>query len=156
MSWQFVVLFAPSVVLCNDTLVFPFPGTGESGKSTFIKQMRIIHGAGYPDEERRSLIKLVYQNIYLAMYTLIRAMETLKIPYENPANQVRPPCLASFWLIFNLNTLELDESPLHSDVYVKRSVCVESFIWLKRGLVVARRLSLVRLSWLGHVVLCQL
>ncbi|VUZ39884.1 unnamed protein product [Hymenolepis diminuta] len=62
-------------------------GTGESGKSTFIKQMRIIHGSGYSDEDRRSLIKLVYQNIYLAMYTLIRAMETLKIPYENPVNR---------------------------------------------------------------------
>ena len=69
---------------------FPRLGTGESGKSTFIKQMRIIHGSGYSDEERRSLIKLVYQNIYLAMYTLIRAMETLKIPYENPVNRVSP------------------------------------------------------------------
>ncbi|GAA53621.1 guanine nucleotide binding protein (G protein) alpha q polypeptide [Clonorchis sinensis] len=62
-------------------------GTGESGKSTFIKQMRIIHGAGYSDEERRTFIKLVYQNIYMAMFTMIRAMETLKISYENPANQ---------------------------------------------------------------------
>ncbi|KAF6777023.1 hypothetical protein AHF37_02805 [Paragonimus kellicotti] len=62
-------------------------GTGESGKSTFIKQMRIIHGAGYSDEERRTFIKLVYQNIYMAMSTMIRAMENLKIAYENPANQ---------------------------------------------------------------------
>ncbi|TPP57063.1 Guanine nucleotide-binding protein G(Q) subunit alpha [Fasciola gigantica] len=63
------------------------PGTGESGKSTFIKQMRIIHGAGYSDEERRTFIKLVYQNIYMAMFTMIRAMESLRIAYENPANQ---------------------------------------------------------------------
>uniref|UniRef100_A0A3Q4GVA4 GNAS complex locus n=1 Tax=Neolamprologus brichardi TaxID=32507 RepID=A0A3Q4GVA4_NEOBR len=28
-------------------------GTGESGKSTFIKQMRIIHGGGYTDEDKR-------------------------------------------------------------------------------------------------------
>jgi hypothetical protein len=28
-------------------------GTGESGKSTFIKQMRIIHGAGYSDDDKR-------------------------------------------------------------------------------------------------------
>lgn len=62
-------------------------GTGESGKSTFIKQMRIIHGAGYSDEERRTFIKLVYQNIYMAMFTMIRAMESLRIAYENPANQ---------------------------------------------------------------------
>ena len=63
-------------------------GTGESGKSTFIKQMRIIHGAGYTDEDKKSFIKLVYQNIYLAMNSMIRAMEQLKIPYENPANEV--------------------------------------------------------------------
>lgn len=62
-------------------------GTGESGKSTFIKQMRIIHGAGYSDEERRTFIKIVYQNIYMAMFTMIRALESLKIPYENPLNK---------------------------------------------------------------------
>ncbi|CAL8068427.1 unnamed protein product [Calicophoron daubneyi] len=62
-------------------------GTGESGKSTFIKQMRIIHGAGYSDEERRTFIKIVYQNIYMAMFTMIRALESLKISYENSANQ---------------------------------------------------------------------
>ncbi|VDP99138.1 unnamed protein product [Trichobilharzia regenti] len=62
-------------------------GTGESGKSTFIKQMRIIHGAGYSDDERRTFIKIVYQNIYMAMFTMIRAVESLKIPYENPANK---------------------------------------------------------------------
>lgn len=61
-------------------------GTGESGKSTFIKQMRIIHGAGYSDDERRTYIKIVYQNIYMAMFTMVRAMENLKILYENPAN----------------------------------------------------------------------
>lgn len=63
-------------------------GTGESGKSTFIKQMRIIHGAGYSDEERRNFIKIVYQNICMAMFTMIRAMENLKITYQNPSNLV--------------------------------------------------------------------
>ncbi|EDM12965.1 guanine nucleotide binding protein, alpha 14, isoform CRA_b [Rattus norvegicus] len=42
-------------------------GTGESGKSTFIKQMRIIHGSGYSDEDRKGFTKLVYQNIFTAM-----------------------------------------------------------------------------------------
>ncbi|XP_041355994.1 guanine nucleotide-binding protein G(q) subunit alpha [Gigantopelta aegis] len=58
-------------------------GTGESGKSTFIKQMRIIHGTGYSDDDKRSFIKIVYQNIFMAMGSMIRAMETLKIPYRN-------------------------------------------------------------------------
>ncbi|XP_013408489.1 guanine nucleotide-binding protein G(q) subunit alpha [Lingula anatina] len=62
-------------------------GTGESGKSTFIKQMRIIHGSGYSDEDKRSFIKLVYQNIFMAMNAMIRAMDTLKIQYKDPSNE---------------------------------------------------------------------
>ena len=50
--------------------------------------MRIIHGAGYSDEERRTFIKIVYQNIYMAMFAMTRAAESLKIPYENPDNRV--------------------------------------------------------------------
>ena len=57
-------------------LTGPFAGTGESGKSTFIKQMRIIHGAGYSEEDKRGFTKLVYQNIFTAMQAMIRAMET--------------------------------------------------------------------------------
>lgn len=63
-------------------------GTGESGKSTFIKQMRIIHGTGYSDDDRRSFIKLVYQNIFMAMNSMIRAMDTLRIAYRNHVNEV--------------------------------------------------------------------
>ncbi|XP_018328197.1 G protein alpha q subunit isoform X2 [Agrilus planipennis] len=59
-------------------------GTGESGKSTFIKQMRIIHGSGYSDEDKRGFVKLVYQNIFMAMQSMIRAMDLLKISYGSP------------------------------------------------------------------------
>lgn len=63
-------------------------GTGESGKSTFIKQMRIIHGSGYSDDDKRGFIKLVYQNIFMAMNSMIRAMDTLKIVYRDSENEV--------------------------------------------------------------------
>ena len=63
-------------------------GTGESGKSTFIKQMRIIHGTGYSEEDKRSFVKLVYQNIFMAMHIMIRAMDTLKIQYRDKRNEV--------------------------------------------------------------------
>ncbi|XP_007499075.1 guanine nucleotide-binding protein subunit alpha-14 isoform X3 [Monodelphis domestica] len=62
-------------------------GTGESGKSTFIKQMRIIHGSGYSDEDRKGFTKLVYQNIFTAMQAMIRAMETLHIQYISEQNK---------------------------------------------------------------------
>ncbi|XP_076764427.1 G protein alpha q subunit isoform X3 [Xylocopa sonorina] len=61
-------------------------GTGESGKSTFIKQMRIIHGAGYSDDDKRGFIKLVYQNIFMAMQSMIRAMGLLRIQYADSSN----------------------------------------------------------------------
>ncbi|KAK2701571.1 guanine nucleotide-binding protein G(q) subunit alpha-like [Artemia franciscana] len=57
-------------------------GTGETGKSTFIKQMRIIHGDGYSDEDRSCFKKLVFQNIFEVMQSMIRAMESLQIDYE--------------------------------------------------------------------------
>ncbi|XP_036434447.1 guanine nucleotide-binding protein subunit alpha-14 [Colossoma macropomum] len=63
-------------------------GTGESGKSTFIKQMRIIHGSGYTEEDKKSFTKLVFQNIVTAMQSMIRAMEMLKISFSNSENQV--------------------------------------------------------------------
>ncbi|XP_034068554.1 guanine nucleotide-binding protein subunit alpha-14 isoform X1 [Gymnodraco acuticeps] len=62
-------------------------GTGESGKSTFIKQMRIIHGGGYTDEDKRSYAKLVFQNILTSIQTMTRAMEALGIHLADPNNQ---------------------------------------------------------------------
>ena len=63
-------------------------GNVESGKSTFSKQMRIIHGAGYSDEDKREFIIPVYQNIFIAMQSMIRAMDMLQIPYGNQLNMV--------------------------------------------------------------------
>lgn len=50
--------------------------------------MRIIHGTGYSDEDKRGFTKLVYQNIFTAMQAMIRAAETLKIPYKYEHNKV--------------------------------------------------------------------
>ncbi|XP_055286143.1 guanine nucleotide-binding protein subunit alpha-15 isoform X2 [Moschus berezovskii] len=62
-------------------------GPGESGKSTFIKQMRIIHGAGYSEEDRKNFRPLVYQNIFISMRTMIEAMERLQIPFSWPESK---------------------------------------------------------------------
>ena len=47
-------------------------GTGESGKSTFIKQMRIIHGDGYTQEDRRQFRNVVFENLVTAMQTILK------------------------------------------------------------------------------------
>lgn len=81
-------------------------GTGESGKSTFIKQMRIIHGSGYSEEDKRSYIKLVFQNIYMAMNSMIRAMEALKILYKIDRNETEYAKLIKAVDFENVTTLE--------------------------------------------------
>nr|XP_015798452.2 guanine nucleotide-binding protein G(q) subunit alpha [Nothobranchius furzeri] len=62
-------------------------GTGESGKSTFIKQMRIIHGCGYSEEDRRGFTRLIFHNIFTAMQAMIQAMSALQIPYKYEHNK---------------------------------------------------------------------
>ncbi|XP_019937501.1 guanine nucleotide-binding protein G(q) subunit alpha-like [Paralichthys olivaceus] len=70
-------------------------GTGESGKSTFIKQMRIIHGRGYSEEDKRGFTRLVYQNIFTAMQAMIQAMNTLRIPYKYEHNKANASIVCS-------------------------------------------------------------
>lgn len=48
--------------------------------------MRIIHGSGYSDEDKRGFIKLVFQNIFMAMQSMIKAMDLLQIQYKNEKN----------------------------------------------------------------------
>ncbi|XP_076014575.1 guanine nucleotide-binding protein G(q) subunit alpha-like [Genypterus blacodes] len=69
-------------------------GTGESGKSTFIKQMRIIHGRGFSEEEKRTFTRLVYQNIFTAVQAMIQAMNTLQIPYKYEHNKAHGSMLS--------------------------------------------------------------
>ena len=91
MLLQGKILIDNSIVTTNLFYFISFhlqTGTGESGKSTFIKQMRIIHGAGYSDEDKRGFIKLVYQNIFMAMQSMIRAMDMLHISYGDSPNIV--------------------------------------------------------------------
>ncbi|XP_056132735.1 guanine nucleotide-binding protein subunit alpha-11-like [Lampris incognitus] len=63
-------------------------GTGESGKTTFIRQMRIIHGRGFSEEERKAFAKCIFQNIFTAIKAMTGAMTTLKIPYSNAQNEM--------------------------------------------------------------------
>lgn len=63
-------------------------GSGESGKSTFIKQMRIIHGNGYSENERKTFIKHIFENIFTSVQAMIEAMETLQVPFTDEKNTV--------------------------------------------------------------------
>lgn len=66
-------------------------GAGESGKSTIVKQMKILHVNGFSEEEKRQKIEDIKKNIRDAILTITGAMSTLTppIPLEHPENQSR-------------------------------------------------------------------
>jgi guanine nucleotide-binding protein G(s) subunit alpha len=62
--------------------MFPL-GPGESGKSTIVKQMRIIHTSRYTVKERRQIIGDIISNIRDAILSILDAMDRFKIELEN-------------------------------------------------------------------------
>uniref|UniRef100_A0A8D0GW38 G protein subunit alpha transducin 3 n=1 Tax=Sphenodon punctatus TaxID=8508 RepID=A0A8D0GW38_SPHPU len=58
-------------------------GAGESGKSTIVKQMKIIHKNGYTDQECIEFRSVVYSNTVQSILAIMKAMSTLGIQYAN-------------------------------------------------------------------------
>lgn len=63
-------------------------GGAGSGKSTFIKQMRLHHGDGYPPEERVQLRLVVWSNVIDALHVVLRHMKWNNIAFGDTATQV--------------------------------------------------------------------
>lgn len=64
-------------------------GAGESGKSTIIKQMRIIHSRGFPEEERHQTRAVIYSNIVIAFKVLLDIMNAENIGFEHDETKVQ-------------------------------------------------------------------
>lgn len=62
-------------------------GAGESGKSTILKQMKLIHEGGYNVQEKRAFSNIVYSNIAQAMKMILEAMGDLQIELSNSENE---------------------------------------------------------------------
>ena len=71
-------------------------GAGESGKSTFVKQMKIIHGDGYSIHELNKFKSIIYSNLITATVEVIMAMKRLKIAIHNPTYQVYASKIENF------------------------------------------------------------
>uniref|UniRef100_A0A6A7G3I8 Guanine nucleotide-binding protein subunit alpha n=1 Tax=Hirondellea gigas TaxID=1518452 RepID=A0A6A7G3I8_9CRUS len=96
-----------------------FLGSGESGKSTFFRQMRICHGPGFRKEELENFIPIVHSNTIGCMTTLIRMSQ--RLPGCAFAKELQPQAD-----IF----LDLEEG---SDVTPEVASIVEAF-WKDEGI----------------------
>ncbi|KAJ4485193.1 guanine nucleotide binding protein alpha subunit [Lentinula aciculospora] len=63
-------------------------GAGESGKSTVLKQMKLIHHGGYNDSERESYKEIIFSNTIQSMRAVLDAMPSLDLSLD-PANDAR-------------------------------------------------------------------
>jgi hypothetical protein len=66
-------------------------GSGESGKSTIVKQMKIIHQNGFCDKERADYRHIIYKNLMESAQSIVLAMRKLGLVPEEPINRVRHP-----------------------------------------------------------------
>lgn len=62
-------------------------GSGESGKSTIVKQMKIIHQNGYSVDELALYRHTIYKNLVDCAKALVGAMRQFEIEAEDPANR---------------------------------------------------------------------
>ena len=71
----------------NEDVKLLLLGTGESGKSTIVKQMKIIHGDGYSSDELNSFKTVVHSNLLTLMTEVINGTEKLNIQLQHSSNQ---------------------------------------------------------------------
>lgn len=69
-------------------------GSGESGKTTIVKQMKIIHQTGYSHEERLMFRTTIFKNILDGSKAICEALEKLEIEIGHDETMVsRHPCI---------------------------------------------------------------
>ncbi|KAI8381194.1 heterotrimeric G protein alpha subunit B [Radiomyces spectabilis] len=60
-------------------------GAGESGKSTIVKQMKLIHDGGFTREERLAYRTVIFSNTIQSMRVILEAMQERGIALSNPS-----------------------------------------------------------------------
>ncbi|KAJ3121780.1 Guanine nucleotide-binding protein alpha-2 subunit [Nowakowskiella sp. JEL0407] len=63
-------------------------GAGESGKSTVVKQMKIIHQNGYTREETLSYIVTIHKNLIDSIQNLILAGRKMELKFQDDVEEI--------------------------------------------------------------------
>ncbi|KAH8928041.1 heterotrimeric G-protein alpha subunit (G-alpha, GPA3) [Atractiella rhizophila] len=74
-------------------------GAGESGKSTIVKQMKIIHQGGYNKQELMQARLSIYSNLLESAQAIVMALADLQLELQDPANKEYASQILSYRLI---------------------------------------------------------
>ncbi|KAI8817772.1 guanine nucleotide binding protein, alpha activating activity polypeptide O [Fimicolochytrium jonesii] len=58
-------------------------GAGESGKSTVLKQFKLIHGVPFADDDRKVYKSTIHGNVVESLATLLEGMRRLELKYQS-------------------------------------------------------------------------
>ena len=79
----------PRLRLCTNHANVVNLGAGESGKSTVLKQMRLIHTAGFSQQERRQWKVTIFSNLMHAFQCVQGCMDEHDVDFESKECEVR-------------------------------------------------------------------
>lgn len=80
-------------------------GSGESGKSTIVKQMKIIHQNGYSKDELLSFRGVIYKNVLDSAQALIMAMRKIGVDPEDVNNRAYADRILEYRMDADLNAV---------------------------------------------------
>ncbi|KAI5854019.1 guanine nucleotide binding protein, alpha subunit [Tricharina praecox] len=63
-------------------------GAGESGKSTILKQMKLIHASGFSKNDREDYKVIIFSNLLDSLKIILEAMEIYDLTLERQENEV--------------------------------------------------------------------
>ncbi|CEP18607.1 hypothetical protein [Parasitella parasitica] len=86
-------------------------GAGESGKSTVLKQMRLIHASGFKASEREGFRIVVFSNLFSTIQTLLEALQVLELELADQASK-------DYADLF-VETLSLEENQPFPELYLE-------------------------------------
>ncbi|XP_060885052.1 guanine nucleotide-binding protein subunit alpha-13-like [Labrus mixtus] len=104
-------------------------GAGESGKSTFLKQMRIIHGQDFDQQAREDFRATIYSNVIKGIRVLVDAREKLHIPWGDPDNQQHGDSV----MAFDTRSAKMASGLLETPVFLRYFPAIKA-LWADSGI----------------------
>ncbi|KAI9477133.1 guanine nucleotide binding protein, alpha subunit [Zychaea mexicana] len=103
-------------------------GAGESGKSTLLKQMKLIHEGGFSLDERMAYREIIYSNTIQSMHVILDAMDGLGLAFSNEASHKAADH------VIQQPAEMIDEAPMPADL-----VSAIQALWVDQGVQEAVR-----------------
>jgi GTPase SAR1 family protein len=105
-------------------------GAGESGKSTVVKQLKVLHKVQMDEVELQSYAINIHKNTVQCMQVLLDAQHNLQVPIEDPEAQRRAEAVKSF--VFGADHKRIPYNIAEDIEFLWKDSSI-SKVWLRRS-----------------------